>query len=129
MHVSLYALLLALPISGWLAASDEGASVNLFWVASLPRWEFRTPPPVATPPIATAIEDEEDVARRPAEGKKEKNEVFEEAHEILGNVLLILASLHTLAALKHQFIDRDELLRRMLPRRARPVAPQSSAGS
>ncbi len=134
MHVSLYVLLLALPLSGWLAASAEGASANFFWVASLPRWDVRTPRPGATPPFASATqedqeEDQEGVARRPPEGKKEKNEVLEEAHEMLGDVLLILASLHTLAALKHQFIDRDELLRRMLPRWARHVAPQSGPGS
>ena len=91
MHVSLYALLLALPLSGWLAASAEGASVNFFWHSS--------------------------AACRREEGK---NEVFEEAHEILGNVLLILASLHTLAALKHQFIDRDELLRAHAPATGEP---------
>ena len=39
-------------------------------------------------------------------------------HELLVNVLFALAGLHVAAALKHQFIDRDGLLWRMLPGRA-----------
>lgn len=35
------------------------------------------------------------------------------AHKALIGLLLVLAALHILAALKHQFIDRDGLLRRM----------------
>jgi cytochrome b561 len=44
-------------------------------------------------------------------------ELFEEAHELLVNVLLALVLLHVAAALKHQFMDRDGLLLRMLPGR------------
>jgi cytochrome b561 len=40
-----------------------------------------------------------------------------EVHEVLGNVLLVLAAFHVLAGLKHHFIDRDDVLRRMLPGR------------
>lgn len=36
-----------------------------------------------------------------------------ELHEITGNLAKILIILHVLAALKHQFIDRDNLIRRM----------------
>ena len=39
---------------------------------------------------------------------------FEETHEVLGNVLLVLAAVHVLAGLKHQFVDRDGVLGRML---------------
>jgi cytochrome b561 len=42
-------------------------------------------------------------------------EVLEEVHEGLFVALLSLAGLHVLAALKHQFVDRDGLLWRMLP--------------
>ena len=51
----------------------------------------------------------------PNEGLKE---TFETAHEFLVNVLFALAGLHIAAALKHQFLDRDGLLLRMLPGRA-----------
>jgi cytochrome b561 len=39
-----------------------------------------------------------------------------ELHETLCWVLIALLVVHVLAALKHQFIDRDQLLSRMLPR-------------
>jgi cytochrome b561 len=42
-------------------------------------------------------------------------ETFEEVHEVLGNVLMILVVLHAIAALKHHFVDRDNVLLRMLP--------------
>ncbi len=38
-----------------------------------------------------------------------------EVHEVLFNVLTGVAILHVVAALKHHFIDRDGVLRRMLP--------------
>ena len=40
-------------------------------------------------------------------------------HELSAYALLALAALHIAAALKHQVIDRDGLLRRMWPGRAR----------
>ncbi|HSF71704.1 MAG TPA: cytochrome b [Methylotenera sp.] len=41
-------------------------------------------------------------------------EVFKEAHEIIGVVILLIIILHILGALKHKFIDKDETLDRML---------------
>ena len=38
-------------------------------------------------------------------------------HETLVKVLYVLVAVHVAAALKHQFIDRDGLIRRMLPGR------------
>jgi cytochrome b561 len=46
-------------------------------------------------------------------------------HEVLGNVLLVLAAIHVLAGLTHHFIKRDEVLRRMLPGR---VSARESIG-
>ena len=40
---------------------------------------------------------------------------LKELHELLTNVILALVSLHVLAALKHQFVDKDGILRRMMP--------------
>jgi cytochrome b561 len=45
--------------------------------------------------------------------------LFEEIHETLAATLIVLALLHVAAALKHHFMDRDGLLQRMLPWRAR----------
>ncbi len=121
MHLALYALLFALPLSGWLASSAEGAAINFFGIASLPTWQVRIPRQETTPTTATGSE-----AAETTEDGESTEELFEDVHEVLGNVLLVLASLHTLAAFKHQLIDRDGLLSRMLPkagwlRTSRPV--------
>lgn len=88
-HLALYALLFAVPISGWLLASVEGESLSLFGWFELP---------LLGPP-----------------GGEEREHLIEEVHEVLFNVLFGLAILHVVAALKHHFIDRDSVLRRMLP--------------
>lgn len=107
-HASLYVLLIALPLSGWFAAASEGSSVNFFNVATLPRWGGSVSAdtgPAAVPRMKAVPESQE-------EGRED---FAEEVHEFLGDALIILASVHVLAALKHQFIDHDELIRRMLP--------------
>lgn len=89
-HWALYALLIALPLTGWLTSSAANRPVSWFGIVQLPDF----------------------VA--PDEGLEE---VFEEAHEWLVNVLLVLVLVHVAAAFKHQFLDRDGLLLRMLPGR------------
>lgn len=42
-------------------------------------------------------------------------EPMKEIHEIGSNAAMVLLGLHVLAALKHQFIDRDGVMGRMLP--------------
>jgi cytochrome b561 len=88
-HLALYSLLFAVPISGWLLASVEGESPSLFGWVDLPL-------------LGSA-------------GSEEREHLIEEVHEVLFNILFGLAILHVLAALKHHFIDRDNVLRRMLP--------------
>jgi cytochrome b561 len=105
MHVLLYALLLSVPLSGWLVSSSEGASVNFFGVVSIPKWASRE----SQPPTATA--------------QKADEELLEEVHEVLGNALVILAGLHALVALKHHFFNRDDVLNRMLPKSDPPRRP------
>jgi cytochrome b561 len=89
-HWGLYALLFALPLSGWLMSSSANRPVSWWGLVQLPDF------------IA------------PDAGLKE---VFEEVHELLVNVLFAFVALHVAAALKHQFLDRDGLLLRMLPGR------------
>jgi cytochrome b561 len=113
-HVAFYVLLFALPVSGWLAASAEGASVNFFGMVTLPRYVSAAD----TPATATRVEDEHERGS----GERREN-FFEEAHEVLGYAILVLAILH--AALKHHVVDRDDVLRSMLPR-ARRRHPSSA---
>jgi len=101
LHLLFYVFLLALPLSGWLASSAEGGTTTFFGVATLPAWN-----------VGGAGED-----------------LFEEAHEVLGNVLLILVILHALAALKHHFVDKDDVLLRMLPASSKSARSSGDRGS
>ncbi len=88
-HIAFYVLLIALPITGWLLTSVDGDAVSFFGWFTVPSL------PV---PAGEASED-----------------FLEETHELLGNVLLVLAGIHVLAGLKHHYMDRDDVLRRMMP--------------
>lgn len=87
-HLTLYALLLAVPVSGLLYSQAAGVPVVLFGV-------FDIPALIAPDPGWKAL--------------------LKSAHWLLNYTLLALVCLHVLAALKHQFVDRDNLLSRMLP--------------
>ena len=41
-------------------------------------------------------------------------EIFKEAHEIIGVVILLVLALHIAGALKHKLIDKDDTLKRMM---------------
>jgi cytochrome b561 len=90
-HFGLYALMLAIPLSGWALASSSpwGIPTLLFGAVELPNL--------------------------PVAADEDTHELFEETHELLGNLMIVLLILHVAAALKHHFVDRDTVLRRMLP--------------
>lgn len=88
-HWSLYALLLGIPLVGWLAVSMFPA-LDIFGLIKLPA--------LAAPDQKTA------------------KSLFE-VHEILAKALLAIVALHVLAALAHHFVLRDGVLRRMWPGR------------
>lgn len=52
------------------------------------------------------------------EPNRDLHEFFEELHDLAGHAILPLAGLHILGALKHRFIDKDEVMQRMV--RAKP---------
>jgi cytochrome b561 len=87
-HVALYILMFVMPLSGWLMSSAAGFQVSVFGWFLLPNL------------IA------------PSPGLRK---IFGIAHEVLAFAIIGLVSLHILAALKHHFIDKDTILRRMLP--------------
>ena len=88
-HFGFYVLLFALPLTGWALAAADAQSISFFGLFELPQLRIFG---------MTLSEDQ-----------------LEEVHEVLFNVLLGLALLHVAAALKHHFIDRDNVLRSMLP--------------
>jgi cytochrome b561 len=87
-HVLLYGLIFALPLTGWMMSSARSYSVSWFKLFQLPNL----------------------VSPNPA-----VYEWMNGAHHFLFNLLVVVAALHVLGALKHHFIDRNEVLKRMLP--------------
>jgi cytochrome b561 len=87
-HAMLYLFLIALPLTGWYAASRMGVPVSFFGLH--------------LPAIV------EQVQGRPG--------LIAELHENGGTVILYLAGLHALMAVWHQFVLRDGTLQRMSPR-------------
>lgn len=90
-HWLFYFLTIAVPMAGWglHSSAKQGAPVSWFGQFHIPAL-----------PVASD---------KPTVG------MFHEMHEIFAFLMLGLIALHVAAALKHQFMDRDGTLRRMLP--------------
>jgi cytochrome b561 len=89
-HMTLYGLMLAIPISGWLMSSAKGYQTVWFGVLPIP-----------------------DLLGK----DKLLGDLLAELHGALNGVLMFIVVIHVIAALKHHFIDRDDVLKRMLPSR------------
>jgi len=87
-HVSFYLLLLAMPLSGWLMSSAKNYTVSWFGAFTWPN---------LIQPSETAFA------------------TFKTLHHRLSNLLIAIASLHILAAMKHHLWNKDDVLVRMLP--------------
>ena len=86
-HLSLYVLMIAMPLLGWLALSADGKVIPFFGLEL---------PPLVSP-------------------SKDLLEVFEDTHELIGTIGYFLIGAHALAALYHHYVKRDDTLRKMLP--------------
>lgn len=89
MLIALYALMMGMPLVGWLSLSAEGDPIPFFGLE-----------------LPALIDKNKDLA-----------ELLEEIHEIGGTVGYFLIGLHAAAALFHHYVVRDNSLRRILPRR------------
>ncbi len=87
-HVLLYALMVAMPISGWAMSSAAGKAVSVFGLFLLP--DLVTP-------------------------ESSLRELFQQMHFYLAWTLIAVISGHVLAALTHHFYFKDNVLKRMLP--------------
>jgi len=87
-HYLLYALIFAIPVSGWLMSSAKGMQTVWFGVLPLP-----------------------DLIGK----DKELGDLLHEAHEAFNFALLGLLLAHVGAALKHHIIQHDDILARMIP--------------
>ena len=96
-HGSFYALLLALPISGWIVVSASKIAVPTLLYGTIP-WPHL--PGFAAMAAAT---------------KGVWYEAGKFVHANLVNLAYLLVALHVAGALKHHFFDRDGELARMVP--------------
>lgn len=92
-HWLLYGLILVTPIIGWLSSSARNFPVSWFGLITLPDF---------------------------VEPNKAVYDFLHGTHQVLAITLLCVALVHAAAALKHHFIDRDNVLRRMLPVKLKP---------
>ncbi|MCB1694292.1 MAG: cytochrome b [Pseudomonadales bacterium] len=90
-HVALYALMIGMPMLGWVILSADGKVIPFFGL--------ELPPLIA--PNDAIVHD------------------LEEIHETIGNVGYFLIGLHAAAALFHHYILGDRVLAGMLPWRLR----------
>ncbi|HLF30381.1 MAG TPA: cytochrome b [Xanthomonadales bacterium] len=86
-HLGLYALMVTIPLSGWLMNSAKNVPLSLF----------------RTVPWPALIDPNEN-----------QGDLFQWWHECLVSVMLTLLILHVSAALWHHFHKRDNVLLRML---------------
>lgn len=84
-HRLLYVLMVALPLSGIIMATYSKYGIKWFGIAFIKGLD-----------------------------NKDMRELFYEAHEIIGLIILLVIILHIIGALKHKFIDKDDTLKRML---------------
>ena len=87
-HATLYLLMFAVPLSGYFYSLAAGVPVVYLGLWPLP------------------VLMEADPVLKP---------LLKQLHLALVYTLLVMVVVHVLAAIKHQFIDRDGLLKRMLP--------------
>lgn len=87
-HFLLYALMLALPLTGWVIASASNVPFKIFWTIPLPA--------IVAPDKAVS-------------------DLFATIHGWLVTLLALVLVAHIGAALRHHYVKRDTVLIRMLP--------------
>lgn len=88
-HILFYVLLIAMPMTGWAAVSATGRDLSWFGLFNWPLL--------------------------PINGGREVFRSIIGIHELVMKGLYVLIALHVVGALKHQFVDRDNVLHRMIP--------------
>jgi cytochrome b561 len=87
-HAGLYILLFAMPLTGWMMTSARGFPVSWFGFLQLPDFV----------PKNDSLYN-----------------AMKQTHDTLALALYAIVFLHVAAALKHHFMLKDDVLRRMLP--------------
>lgn len=90
-HLALYALMIVIPVLGLCLVWLHGHGASFFGLFTIPS------------PIAES---------------KSLHDTVSGVHELLANIILVLLALHVVAAFWHHFAKKDNVLTRMLPKRA-----------
>ena len=101
-HTGFYVLLIALPLTGWITISghDNARPIDMFGLFQIPA-------------LGPVVNLEHDL-------RHDVHDTAEDTHHLLAQIVVYgLVPLHILGALKHQFLDGDDELGRMLPFRTR----------
>ena len=96
-HILLYFLIVFIPLTGWImvSASPLGNGTLYFGLFDWPNLPF--------------------FAGLPRAELRPYRELFQSAHVLLAWSAIVLLPIHVAAALYHQFLRRDDVLKRMLP--------------
>ena len=89
LHLALYVLMIAMPLSGWLLLSAAGKPIPFFGME-----------------LPALIGENKDLSKQ-----------IKEVHELVGQTGYFLIAAHALAALYHHYVKRDDTLTRILPAR------------
>lgn len=87
MHILLYVIMFAQPLSGWMMSNSAGIPVKFFGLE-----------------MPTLIDKD-----------KAMSDFFHEAHEVVATLLMVAIAIHVAAALFHHFIRKDDVMERMSP--------------
>ena len=88
MHALLYLLILLMPLTGWMYTSAAGYGAEFWGLIDVPDFV----------PTGERLEN-----------------FMHVAHETIGWVIPIVVAVHVLAALRHHFALKDDVLKRMVP--------------
>jgi len=86
-HLAMYAILLALFVSGYLISTEDGRGIDVF------NW-------FTVPGLGALFENQADIAGQ--------------VHFYAAWALILIAAAHAIAAFKHHFINKDNTLRKMI---------------
>ncbi len=86
---SLYIFVILMPLSGWIMSTASKYDFNFFTLFQLPM---------------PGIERDQHIA-----------ELMQQVHNKIAWIIIVLLTLHIAGAFKHYFIDKDEVMGRMLP--------------
>ncbi len=96
-HIAFYVLIIAMPLTGWIMVSASPTEI--------PTRLFQTIPWAHIPGLPNLSDEAKEAFAVP----------IEFTHSKLAWVAIVLLVIHVAAALKHQFLDKDNLLVRMIP--------------